>query len=474
MTSKLQDTYHRLIKIAEENPQIVIATIPQEDACHKVKQGEPPICLSTEDILDLQGSEDPNISLENGNGPDPLDPMEILELYRQLILRDAADGKLDTFLRAENLPLPHLDRNHSTALRFYGKQWTPDIRLAAYLRWYQDKLDDLLAKPSENLQNSRNYVAGRIAAYLEEGYPLMGEEQNFITKTATHLTQKEHHFAANLVFKMIGRARAIPYRESYPFEDLARTMYFSQKDKWGDVSVFYTSLFDAEGKRLPFSMRIGKKSNRRLTARKRGFNRLDNYMAGKTVHPGEYLHVADVLRDTYIYRYYYFKKTGKKTVTGEEYFRTVVVHEALHDAAIQQADETWGNVPIFSWNQLALTITQQAPLSHDRMEECIQHLGNLLQLQRSALDVRLDFERNREAGPQTPETVEKYRLAKKLEHLASEAMEYLSDEVAWKLVLENKDKPENSIVPRKTPDTRSRLFNPNEENVLTKFLSREK
>lgn len=469
MTSKLQDTYHRLITIAEQNPQIVIAEILQDDSCHKVNSGEPPLCLSAEDILDLQNSGNPNILLENGI-KDPLDPMEILELYRQLILRDAADGKLDTFLKEENLPLPHLDRNQSTSLRFYGKQWTPDVRLVAYLRGYQEKLDALLAQPSENLQNSRNYVAGRIAGYLEESYPLMGEEQRFITETATHLTQKEQHFAANLVFKMIGRARAIQYRESYPFEDLARTMYFSQKDKWGDVSVFYTSLFNAEGQRLPFFKRDGKKSNRRLTARKMGFNRLDNYMAGKMVHPGEYLHVADVLRDTYIYRYYHFKKTGK-TITGQEYFRTVVVHEALHDAAIQRANENWGGSPIFSWNQLSLAITQQAPPSHNRMEECIQHLGNLLQLQRSALDVRLNFERNREAGPQTPETEEKYRLVKKLEHLASEAIEYLSDEAAWRLVLENKDDSENSILPRKTPDTRSRIFNPNEENVLTKILS---
>lgn len=470
MTSKLQDTYHRLIGIAEGNPQIVIEDILQDDSCHKVKPGEPILCISPEDILDLLNSENPNIYLENGNGPSPLDPVEILELYRQLILQDAADGKLDTFLQSENLPLPHLDRNQSTALRFYGKPWTPDVRLTTYLKGYQEKLDGLLAKPSDNLQNSRNFVAGRIAGYLEESYPLMGEEQHFITETATHLTRKEHHFAANLVFKMIGRARAIPYRENYPFEDLARTMYFSQKDKWGDVSVFYTSLFNAEGKRLPFFKREGKKSNRRLTARKMGFKRLDNYMAGKIIHPGEYLHVTDVLRDTYVYRYFHYKKTGK-TITGEEYFRTVVVHEALHDAALQQANDTWGNVPIFSWNQLALVITQQTPPSHNRMEECVQHLANLLQLQRSALDVRLDFERTREAGLQTPESAEKYRLAMKLEHLASEAIEYLSDEVAWKLVLENKDKPENSILPRKTPDTRSRIFNPNEENVLTKILS---
>lgn len=466
MDMGLQDFYDSLIRVARLNPSIMMQGNQFDDPCHSVDETEPPLCFSPQDLSDPTAR---SIEFDDGEIKQILGPMELLEAYRQLIVLDASDGKLDGKLSNPILSLPDVRLKKATALRYYGPHWTPDVRLRHYLKWYEGELGKQLPSPHPELENARTAVQWEYNSALKMPYPLMAEEKRFITEAASQLQQRGYEYAGNLVFDMIGKARAIVLGKNSVWDaDLAKALYFLQEDRNGKVAVFFTTSADKDGKRIAFNARE-EGALRGLVGRTISLNRLNTYLKGRKVNEGEYSHVESVLRDFYIYGYLsYETKTGRVVSLGyknEVYFRIVVLHEAFHTAALLEANSHQPGHPLeqpFDWEKLAEPLKVRPP-EYKETESFVQYLANLLRLQRAAFDVQIQFDRKSEVGSLTPEQQSQRKMVERLRDLASEATEYLTDVAAWEMTVAG-------VIRGSQGSIREKILNPNEESVLTKIL----
>lgn len=474
---KLQDFYNQLISLARQNPAISNIDSEFPDPCHKVNPEEPPLCFSPEDLRDPEAK-----TIIYFKDEKTLGPMELLEAYRQLIRLDQGDGKFDGKLSSEKLPLPSFRNQRPSALRYYGPSWTPDVRLRTVLTWYQKELTEKLPKPDPSLGHARSFFAGVVAAARKEAkgrvHPLMSTEERFIGETASALGEKGLHYAKNLVFGMINKARVLPYPKEevlinlYKDEELAKTMHFSHRDQFGEAVVFFTAVFKADGEHYAFHELRGRPL-RGLTNRKMGIDRLNRYFRlrkNNKIEPGEYFHYYYLFRDLYLYRYYaYDLEKLSEFELVDLYFRVLVLHEGFHAAAVAKANgDDWSGKHLqepFDWKNLIEKLQKDPPQPEDT-EKFVDYLANLLQLKRAALEVRRSLEVKEETEGLSEGEKEGYRMVDGLEDLAIEASESLIDDAAWKLITSG----QKNISLRELPSPRDLLFNPNEEEILTKIL----
>lgn len=472
----LQTFYDKLQVLARKNPMLSLEDGSEiSDPCHFNEEQIPPICLSPQDLEDPLAKE---IVYTNGQGKRKLRPMQILEAYRQLVRLDNADGKLDGLLGkippGPNKPIQGsliFSSSPISSIRFYGQHWPPPQRLQTFLKFYEGELSKLLPPPHPAFRLGRSFVEGRTAGLLEESYPLAEAERGFISETARGLYEKKFEQAGNLVSSILHKSRIVPLSQNTP-SDLARTMLFRQyysprPGEKVEASVFFSAVFKPDGSRKYF-FNPREQPLRGMTPRHLSLQLLQIFLSGRPLPPVQYaVHVPIVLRDTLVYRYLSYRTDrGELKISQPTYNRAMILHEALHAAALEKAPTIALNpqTDSFDWDQYAGWLLKPIP-EPTATEPLVEYLANCLMIQRAALEVSKSYEQRLETDPALiqPADIEKQRLVSQLLTLADEATEYLIDDAAWQMTLTPLPLTERYLGSDKT-----RVLNPNEENIPVK------
>lgn len=466
----LQKLYEKLQAIAFKHPMLTMEDGSEvSDPCHADGDIEPPICLSPQDLEDPLAKE---ITYTTNKGEKKLGPMEILEMYRQLVRLDNADGKLDGHILKGSLIF---SSKPLSSTRFIGHHWTPPQRLQTFLKFYEGKLSEVLPPVNPLFELSRSSVEQLAKGMMKNSFPLAEPEVDFIEKIAGRLKKQGHQQAGDLVSSLTHKTRVFAYQPNKEAPDpesgatmLFRNYYRPSEGEKVEASVFLSTILPPNKKRYFFYSYNGDQSAplRGATPRNRSLQRLNLFVSGGALNPPDLLasHIPTILRDTYIYRYLaYHTAKGPLTISPEAYKQYVVLHEAYHGGVLEKAptialDE---NSDSFDWDVYGQRLLQTVP-QPTKTEPLLNFLASALMIQRGTLEVskrykqRLDLE----VALITEEDIQNQRRVTQLLSLADEATEYLIDEASWRMILAPKELIENSL-----GGNRKRILNINEDKI---------